>query len=298
MPAISLGTAFIDPEQVASVVEDALRAGYRHFDTAWLYKSEAGVGQAIRNSGVPRSELFITTKLWNTFHRPEDVKKGLEESLANLGLDYVDMYLMHGPLSVDNPPGIARDGPTTPTPYEGIPDCDPQIDVIDTYRAMEKLLETGKVKAIGVSNFSVDRLERLLANTSIIPAVNQVELHPYLPQPKLVEYCQSKGIALTAYAPLGSIIKDHLREDPVVVEVAKSCNVTSAQVLLGWGLKRGYGVIPKSKTKERIIENFHPVDLTDEDFAKISAITYRERFINPGDFIGKAYTGAFGFEEA
>ncbi|ORX69074.1 Aldo/keto reductase, partial [Linderina pennispora] len=268
MPIIGFGTWLGKNDILAKVVEEAIRAGYRHIDTAWMYDTEAAVGEGIRNSGIARSEIFVTTKLWNSFHRPEDVATGLSESLAKLGLDYIDLYLMHGPLCVSEP--VAH--------TDGIHESDLQIDVVDTYRAMEKLLETGRVKAIGVSNFSAARLEHLLANTTVVPAVNQVELHPYLPQPKLVEFCQSKGITITGHSPLGSIAKFNLREDPVINEIARERGVSAAQVLLAWGVKRGYSVIPKTNCQERLVENFERIEITDEDFSRINGITFRARF--------------------
>ncbi|ORX70059.1 Aldo/keto reductase [Linderina pennispora] len=271
------------PEEATHAVEEAIKAGYRQFDTAIIYGSEPYVGEGIRRSGVPRSEVFVTTKLWNTHHRAEDVPKALGESLKSLGMEYVDLYLMHWPLSVVSENERSSKG--------GL--IDAKIDYIDTYRAMEKLLDTGKVKAIGVSNFTISHLKRLMTNTGIVPAINQIELHPYLPQPELVEFCKSKGIVPTAYSPLGSTDKLRILEDPVVNAIAKEHGATAAQVLIAWGVGRGYAVIPRSLHTERIINNFTPIELSNDDVGRISAIQQRGRVADPVADWGEQFQWVF-----
>ncbi|CEJ01897.1 hypothetical protein RMCBS344292_15918 [Rhizopus microsporus] len=231
------------PEQVYHASKIALKAGYKHFDTAYSYQTEDSLAKAIKESGIPREELFITTKLWQNFHEPQHVGPVFERSLKNLETDYVDLYLMHFPMSWK----------FTGYEYEDFKDLEnpevTNVPIIDTWRAMEQLVKSGKARSIGVSNFTIPMLEELLSQCEIPPAVNQVELHPYLPQEDLVEYCKKKNIVLTAYSPLGNPgyrnnminIFDH----PTVLKLAEKYNKTPVQVILNYGINRGYAVIPK-----------------------------------------------------
>ncbi|KAI9483925.1 MAG: NADP-dependent oxidoreductase domain-containing protein [Benjaminiella poitrasii] len=268
IPALGLGTWLSKPEEVYDAVITAIKAGYRHIDTAFIYGNEKEVGKAIRESGVPRSEIFVTTKLWNTFHRPEDVEKGLETSLSNLGLDYIDLYLMHWPCAFKPGQGNA------PKDEDGKALLD-DVDFTETYAAMEKL-DKNKVRAIGVSNFNIDKLEKLAKTQKIVPAANQVELHPLLPQDDLVKYCKDHNILITAYSPLGSS-NSPLFKHEVVSKVAEKYKVSTAQILISWGLKRNYSVIPKSVTASRIKSNFQTVDLNEEDFETLNRVSKEEK---------------------
>ncbi|KAH8553325.1 NADP-dependent oxidoreductase domain-containing protein [Umbelopsis sp. PMI_123] len=283
IPAIGLGTWQSKPEEVYTAVKTAITSGYRHIDTAYAYGNEDAVGRGIKDGlkevGLKREDIFVTTKLWSTFHRPADVQKGLDESLASLGLEYIDLYLMHWPVALT--PGKGTLFPRHP---DGTRDRDPELngDFTITYAAMEKLVETGKTKAIGVSNFSTHNLDTLLKSAKIVPAVNQVELHPYLPQNKLHEYCTAKGIHLTAYSPLGST-DSPLQKEPVLIEIAERNNKSVAQTLISWAVQRGTSVLPKSVTPSRITANFQDYKLSDEDFAKINEISskHSQRLVEP-----------------
>lgn len=262
MPAVGLGTWQSKPNEVKQAVEAALRCGYRHIDTALAYGNEREVGDGIKASGVPREEIWITTKLDNPWHKR--VAEGIASSLESLQTDYVDLYLIHWPSSTD-PNDLKKHYP--------------DWDYVDTWREMQKLVGTGKVRNIGVSNFGITHLERLLNDPSckIVPAVNQIELHPCNPSPKLLEYNTSKGIHSTAYSCLGST-DSPLYKNEALLNVAKAKGRTPQQVLLQWGLQRGTSVIPKSVTKERIEANFDldGWELTDEEMKQVSSI--KERF--------------------
>ncbi|GAA5799006.1 hypothetical protein HPULCUR_004415 [Helicostylum pulchrum] len=291
MPAVGLGSWQSKPNEVYDAVLIAIKAGYRHIDTAYVYRNEKEVGLAIKNCGVPREELFITTKLWNTSHRPDLVKSAMNASLENLQLDYVDLYLMHCNNNNHNhhrPVAFKASKSNFPKDENSNIILDPTLDYIHTYSAMEKLVELGKARAIGVSNFNTEKLDRLLKNCKLPPAVNQVELHPYFSQPDLVDFCQKNDVHVMAYSPLGST-GSPVMEEPLVLDIAKRNNATPAQVLLSWGIRRGCSVIPKSVTPSRIISNFQVIDLTEQDFSALQTMTRTkepQRLLDPSSIWG------------
>ncbi|MFH8933077.1 aldo/keto reductase [Streptomyces griseosporeus] len=252
MPQLGFGVWQVPDDEAERAVATALQAGYRSIDTAAIYGNEEGTGRAIAASGLPREDIFVTTKLWNSDQGYDSTLRAFDTSLAKLGLDYVDLYLIHWPL-----PGRDR--------------------YVDTYKAFEKLHADGRIRAIGVSNFLPEHLERLIAETSVIPAVNQIELHPYLQQHAAREYHAKQGIATEAWSPLGS--GKGLLEVPAIVAIARKHGRTPAQVVLRWHLQTGNVVIPKSVTPSRIEENISVFDfsLDDEDLAAISALNEDRR---------------------
>ncbi|MCX4704794.1 aldo/keto reductase [Streptomyces sp. NBC_01373] len=252
MPQLGFGVWQVPDDEAEQAVTTALEAGYRSIDTAAIYGNEEGTGEAIAASGVPREDVFVTTKLWNSDQGYDSTLRAFDTSLATLGLDYLDLYLMHWPL----------------------PSADKYVD---TYRAFEKLLADGRVRAIGVSNFLPEHLERLIAETSVIPAVNQIELHPHLQQHALREYHAEQGIATEAWSPLGQ--GKGLLEVPAIVAIAQKHGRTPAQIVLRWHLQLGNVVIPKSVTPSRIKENLEVFDfsLDTEDLAAISALNEDRR---------------------
>jgi len=267
IPAIGLGTWQSKPNEVREAVKAALQAGYRHIDTALAYGNENEVGQGIKDSGVPREEIWITTKLDNPWHKR--VEEGIESSLKSLGVDYVDLYLMHWPSSTD-PADLKKHYP--------------DWDFRNTWVEMQKLPASGRVKNIGVSNFAIKNLEKLFASEGfeVTPAVNQIELHPNNPSPKLLDYCKEKGIHCTSYSCLGST-DSPLYKNESLKQLAEKKGKTVQQVLLMWGLQRGTSVIPKSVTASRIQANFE-VDgweLTEEEMKAIDSLP--ERFKVCGD---------------
>jgi diketogulonate reductase-like aldo/keto reductase len=279
IPALGFGT-WQDADAQEGAVTEALKAGYRHIDTARVYGTEKAVGAAIRKSGIPRKELFITTKLWNNKHHPDDVASALQDSLDDLGLDYVDLYLMHWPVA------WKRGTELFPKDASGQPAVE-RTDYLDTYNAMESLISTGKAKAIGVSNFSRAEIERLISNASVPPAVHQLEGHPWLQQRSFADWHKKNGIHVTHYSPFGNQNEIYSRggkigrliEDPVLEEIGKKYKKSAAQVALAWGVSEGHSLLPKSKTPERIKVNLEgDFKLSDEDVKKIRGIDRKLRF--------------------
>ncbi|GAA6032988.1 hypothetical protein JCM8097_000086 [Rhodosporidiobolus ruineniae] len=258
IPAIGLGTWQSKPGEVRSAVKVALDTGYKHIDCAWTYGNEPEVGEGIKDAGVDRDSIWVTSKLWNSFHKPEQVKPALEETLKNLKVGYLDLYLMHWPVAFK---GKDKDG-------KNIIDWDLTNDPLPTWQAMEALVETGKVKHIGVSNFTVGKMQKLLDKAKIPPAFNQVELNLHCAQPELVKWHQAHDILVESYSPLGSTGAPQM-EDPVVVELAKKYDTGPANILISWQVGRGVVVLPKSVTPSRIKSNFQDVELSQEDLAKL-----------------------------
>ncbi|KQM82931.1 aldo/keto reductase [Agromyces sp. Leaf222] len=250
IPQLGFGVFKVDPGETERIVSDALEVGYRHLDTARIYGNEEGVGRAIAASGIPREELFITTKLWNDDQGTESVRTAFEQSRERLGLDYLDLYLIHWPTP-------ARDR------------------YVETWKAFEQLRETDGVRSIGVSNFLAHHLERLLAETEVVPAVDQIELHPYHQQPATAAFAEEHGIGIEAWGPLGQG-KYPLFDLPEVTGAAAAHDVTPAQVVIRWHLQRGHILFPKSNRRERMAENFDVFgfELTDDE---VTAITGLER---------------------
>lgn len=266
IPALGFGTWQSPAGEVQKAVKYALSVGYKHVDGAYCYANEEEVGEGLKQafeSGIKREDIFVTTKLWGTYS--SRVEEGLDKSLKSLGLDYVDLFLMHWPVAL-NPKGNHDRFPTHP---DGSRDIDWNWSHIQTWKEMEKLLGTGKVKAIGVANYSLRYLEQLLPHATVVPAVNQIENHPSLPQKEIVDFCKTKGIHVTAYSPLGSTGSPLITAAPIV-EIAKKHNVTPVSVLLSLHVAQGRSVLAKSVTPERIQANRNLVELDESDLKLIN----------------------------
>lgn len=255
IPQLGFGVFLVDPPEAERVVTDALEVGYRHIDTAAIYKNEDGVGQAIAKSGLNREDLFITTKLWNSEQGTDTTLPAFEASLDKLGLDYVDLYLIHWP-----------------APKNG--------KFVESWKVLEQIQASGRAKAIGVSNFLVPHLEQLIGETEVVPAVNQIELHPYHQRRDIVEFGRANGIHTEAWGPL-SQGKSDLLVDPVVVAAAEAHGKSAAQVVLRWHLQQGNIIFPKTTRRERAIENIDLFDFELTD-AEQQAITDLERGLRLG----------------
>lgn len=313
-PPVGLGLWKIPYESTAALVYEALRVGYRHLDAACDYGNESAAGQgielALKNGICKRDELWVTSKLWNTYHRPEHVRQAAERSLRDLKLQELDLYLVHFPIALEfvpfddrYPPGWLFD------PSAERPSMKPaKIPIAETWGAMEDLVSAGLVKQIGVANFGISLLRDLLNTATIQPSVLQVELHPYLTQEKLLRFCRESGIAVTGFSPLGALSyvslgmarnEESAMTEHAVVAAAHAHGRTPAQILLRWGIQRGTSVVPKTSCIERLPENLHVTDfhLSDTEMAAISSLNRNRRFNDPGDFCEMAFNTFFPIYE-
>ncbi len=253
IPQLGFGVFLIEPSDTAEAVGTALQAGYRHIDTAEMYGNEREVGDAIRRAGLDRSEVFVTSKLANDAHRPDDARRAFDASLEALGFDYLDLFLIHWPL---------------PTRYDG--------DFVSTWHTLEEFYRDGRARSIGVSNFQPHHLRRLHEDSEITPAVDQIELHPYLTQDDVTDFCADHQIAVEAWSPLA---RGEVASDPEIADVAKAVGKTPAQVVLRWHIQRGDVIFPKSVTPDRIRENIDIFDfeLSDEQMEVIGSLNADQR---------------------
>jgi alcohol dehydrogenase (NADP+) len=278
MPALGFGTLIPDPALTITATKAALEAGFRHFDCAERYRNEREVGQALQEglaaTGLARDDIFVTTKLWNTNHRPERVEPAFQASLDRLRLNYLDLYLVHTPFAFQ--PGDDQD----PRDQNGNVLYDRDVNLLDTWKAMETLVDHGNCRAIGLSDITLDGLRPIYESARIKPAVIQVESHPYLPETELLEFCKQNGIVFLAFAPLGHGARPGPLEDPVVSRIAARIGNTPAQVLLAWAVQRGTALLTTPKSAARAKENFDISPLPQDAFDEINRIQTRER-LNP-----------------
>lgn len=297
IPAVGFGTFANEGAkgETYTAVMHALKTGYRHLDCAWFYQNEGEVGDAVREflaatPEVKRSDLFICTKVWNHLHEPEEVKWSMQNSLEKLKMDYVDLFLVHWPIAAvsndEHMPKLGDDG-------KYIIKKDLTDNPQPTWRAMEEIYRQGKARAIGVSNWTIPGLKQLLDFAEVKPTVNQIECHPFLPNGELVDFCLQHDILPAAYSPLGSQNQvpstgEKVRTDPTLNKVAERSGHDLAQILLAWGLRRGYVVLPKSSTPKRIESNFQIPELSDDDFEAIQKVSEgrHTRFVNMKDTFG------------
>jgi alcohol dehydrogenase (NADP+) len=282
MPALGFGTLIPDLAETITATKDALEAGFRHFDCAERYGNEREVGKALQEGlagggpggGITREDIFVTTKLWNSNHRPERVEPAFEASLVRLGLKYLDLYLIHTPFAFQ--PGDNQD----PRDQNGNVLYDQGVTLLDTWKALEALVDHGKCRAIGLSDITLDMLKPIYESARIKPAVVQVESHPYLPETELLEFCKERGIVLLAFAPLGHGMKPGLLEDPVISAIAARVGKTPAQVLLAWAVQRGTALLTTPRSAARAKENFDISRLPEDALDEINRIQTRQR-LNP-----------------
>ncbi|KAL2841618.1 NADP-dependent oxidoreductase domain-containing protein [Aspergillus pseudodeflectus] len=297
IPGVGFGTFANEGAkgETYKAVVKALEVGYRHLDCAWYYLNEGEVGDAVAdflkaNPSVKREDIFITTKVWNHLHRYEDVLWSIEDSLKKLKLDYVDLYLVHWPIAAEKDgqekPKIGPDGK-----YVILKDLTENPE--PTWQAMEKIYADKKARAIGVSNWTIEGLDKLLKHAKVAPHVNQIEIHPFLPNEELVQYCFKHDILPQAYSPLGSqnqvpTTGERVSENATLNEIAKKGGNTLAQVLIAWGLRRGYVVLPKSSNPSRIESNFKSIELSDADYEAVNKVAEGRhfRFVNMKDTFG------------
>ena len=278
MPALGFGTLIPDAAVTITATRDALEAGFRHFDCAERYGNEREVGRALEAGlaarGIAREDIFVTTKLWNSNHRPERVEPAFEASLDRLGLNYLDLYLIHTPFAFQ--PGDEQD----PRDQNGNVLYDHDVTLLDTWKALETLVDHGKCRAIGLSDISLDELKPIYESARIKPAVVQVEAHPYLPETELLEFCKQRDIVFLAFAPLGHGMKPGLLEDPVISAISARVGKTPAQVLLAWAVQRGTALLTTPRSAARARENFDISRLPEDALDEINQIQTRQR-LNP-----------------
>ena len=274
IPALGFGTLIPDAAVTISATRDALEVGFRHFDCAERYRNEREVGEALQAgvaAGIAREDIFVTTKLWNSNHRPERVKPAFEASLERLRISYLDLYLIHTPFAFQA--GDEQD----PRDKDGNVIYDRGVTLLDTWKAMEDLVDGGRCRAIGLSDVSLDQLLPIDESARIKPAVIQVEAHPYLPETELLEFCKEKDIVLLAFAPLGHGMRPGLIEDPVISAIAARIGKTPAQVLLAWAVQRGTALLTTPKSAARARENFNISRIPEDAFNEINRIQIRQR---------------------
>jgi alcohol dehydrogenase (NADP+) len=275
IPALGFGTLIADAAATITATRDALDAGFRHFDCAERYRNEREVGDALRAGlaagGLSREDIFVTTKLWNTNHRVTRVEPAFEGSLERLRLDYLDLYLIHTPFAFQA--GDEQD----PRDQHGKVLYDYEVSLLDTWKAMERLVDRGRCRAIGLSDITLDALVPLYDAARIKPAVVQVESHPYLPETELLEFCNRKGIVFLAFAPLGHGVRPGPLEDPVISAIAARVGRTPAQVLLAWAIQRGTALLTTPRTAARARENFNISAVPEDALEQIDGIQTRQR---------------------
>ena len=278
IPVLGFGTLIQGAAETKSATRDALQAGFRHFDCAERYHNEGQVGEALQRGlaaeGIARDNLFITTKVWNTNHRPERVQPAFDASLDRLRLEYLDLYLIHTPFAFR--PGDDQD----PRDQQGNIIYDSGVTLLETWTAMERLVDTGMCRAIGLSDIGLNELVPLYEAARIKPAAVQVESHPYLPESELLEFCDQNGIVFLAFAPLGHGIRPGPLEDPVILAIAARVGKTPAQVLLAWAVQRGTALLTTPRTALRARENFNISPLPEDAVEEITRIQTRQRFNN------------------
>jgi aldehyde reductase len=278
MPALGFGTLIPDAALTITATRDALEAGFRHFDCAERYGNEREVGKTLQAGlaagGIAREDIFVTTKLWNSNHRPARVEPAFEASLDRLGLKYLDLYLIHTPFAFQ--PGDDQD----PRDQNGNVLYDHDVTLLDTWKALESLVDHGKCRAIGLSDITLDELKPIYESARIKPAVVQVESHPYLPETELLGFCKEKGIVFLAFAPLGHGMKPGLLEDPVISATAARVGKTPAQVLLAWAVQRGTALLTTPRSAARARENFDISPIPEDALDEINRIQTRQR-LNP-----------------
>jgi alcohol dehydrogenase (NADP+) len=275
LPALGFGTLIPDAAVTITATSNALTAGFRHFDCAERYRNEPEVGRALQEGlaaeGIAREDIFVTTKLWNSNHRPERVEPAFEGSLGRLGLKYLDLYLIHTPFAFQ--PGDEQD----PRDQNGNVLYDHDVTLLDTWKAMESLVDHGKCRAIGLSDIGLNELKPIYESARIKPAVVQVEAHPYLPETELLGFCKEKGIVFLAFAPLGHGMRPGPLEDAVISAIAARVGKTPAQVLLAWAVQRGTAVLTTPRTAARARENFDISALPEDALDEINRIQTRQR---------------------